>query len=1700
MDKWEGPAKFYHENGALSADGNYKNDLKDGPWKYYSNEGRYTGTTSYKDELRNGFFEIYFENGKLQQRGAMTNDLKSGEWEFYHENAQLSQEGNYKDDLGHGDFVYYHPNGNLYKAGRIENGNNIGPWKFYHENGNIKSTGNYVEGLNTGEWKYYHENGALSSIGMYENGNSVGLWKYYYDNGQLKKEGPEFSDDPYDLWVYFDEKGRKESEGYWKNGKEQGPWTFYDSLGNGKDYKYNLGKVLNFSTLYDSANHAAERGDFKVARTLINEAKKKYKQEFGPDDIKRSDIYSLTADYYFEKKEFDKAIIYYQKALDHVLTHHADTSSWYTANLSSIGLCYFDLLDYDKAASTYSIVVDLIKQRKDGLTSEVYATNVRNWTNSLKRGGHPGEALAILTKEQEYRIQHADQKKNIASNYIGMIDYAFDLDSTTYCMAIADSLIRYAENNDLVKHWTYPYAFYYKGILYRDEAQYDSARVNFQKAIDGYRFMGDTVYTQFIYSQIQIGNNYYGNYDYQQSLKHYSVALATCEEHELFDSWVYPEALHAMAKQNWSQSNTPVAYDYYSQTLKLFEKTNDMNNISASHLGIGLCLADMGIENYEDADYHYNEAQKAVANTGSYNNNYANAGVIYTRFLRNQMIDLDKSINVIRQVLSYNLKYGSPNQGYLASSYYELGESLRKLQQFDFALYYLDKTNQILEKDPTIDIQTYEESLRAIADIYETREEDYQKAQVFNLKALAVVEKYLGKESTLYPNILADVAANFSLQENNPTSILYYQESLDLKAKLYSKNDYSYLHTLVSLGNAMVENSQLAEGLAKLILARKSYEENGDELHRDYIRCLDYLGEAYEENGETELAEETFLKNLRIARKIYGEGHPEYAVYLRYTGQFFSRQNQYDLAYYYTKPAIDIIEKTYGKGLRYAWYAETMSWIHYNREEFTQSIELRETAADIYLEAASNSEYVDALYALGGIYRSMGQYQNSLDAYKKCSDVILKTEGRYSYYMTQAMMEFANTYLAWRKPSQALVYLDQIRNLYDSLGVNRWNYADLHDTFGLINYLLGRYDIAQRHFEEAINITDSIWGNESPRALLYRNNMAHNYMYRDDFETAEKLWLLAGRQYNKAEEGDLTRVKWLDNLAALYLAWNKMDLAERYWNEVIEILLKRITDDFPYLSESGKVAFWDAYNEDFEYYNSYALKASQSGNQRAIGQMYDNQLQTKSILLSTSSKERRRILNSGDSTTINNYLEYIQLKEQLARYYGFLKEQLAADNIDIPSLEQQSGRFEKVLSIDAETLGQEEKASTIRWRNIQRSLKEGEATVEIIRFRYFHKKVTDSVIYVALILTPQTRNQPLMVVLPNGNELEDRFVKAYKTSIQFRLADERSYTQFWEKIDVELKGVNKIYLASDGVFNQINIGTLLRNDGTYVRDTYDIRLLTSTRDVLLLQEESKKRSRNTAFLFGFPKYDLAHSNIEDMLIERGISRGTHIERALDLSRFGFSELPGTKNETEEITRILEQNNWEPNLYLANNALEEELKSVSNPTVLHIATHGFFLDDPKGGEDSMELGVRTDVSRENPLLRSGLLLTGAAQTARGETNPGIENGIFTAYEAMNLNLSETELVVLSACETGRGEIKNGEGVYGLQRAFQIAGARAIIMSLWKVDDNATQLLMTEFYKAWLSGLSKNEAFRRAQDYVRNEFNHPYYWGAFVLIGA
>jgi CHAT domain-containing protein len=316
----------------------------------------------------------------------------------------------------------------------------------------------------------------------------------------------------------------------------------------------------------------------------------------------------------------------------------------------------------------------------------------------------------------------------------------------------------------------------------------------------------------------------------------------------------------------------------------------------------------------------------------------------------------------------------------------------------------------------------------------------------------------------------------------------------------------------------------------------------------------------------------------------------------------------------------------------------------------------------------------------------------------------------------------------------------------------------------------------------------------------------------------------------------------------------------------------------------------------------------------------------------------------------------------------------------------------------------------------------------------------------------------------------------------------------------------------------VALGDVAASDGRLLMEKYDLRIVSSTKDIL--RDPRKTTSSDIAVLVGNPAFDFDDAQ-ERAAIEslHAADAAAHVApelraevsslRSCDLEGAALKPLPGTQVEVEEISSLLEKQRWRVQVYTQQKALKETVMEVKGPRVLHLATHGFFEPDQQKAEQRETDQHSTNeqpASVEDPMLRSGLFFAGANRGLSGHaTAADLDDGVLTAYEASQIDLQGTELVVLSACETGLGEVAAGEGVFGLRRALQVAGADSVLMSMWAVPDKETQELMALFYEKWLAGKDKHVALREAQLEMRARVkarygeDRPQYWGAFVIVG-
>jgi CHAT domain-containing protein len=420
------------------------------------------------------------------------------------------------------------------------------------------------------------------------------------------------------------------------------------------------------------------------------------------------------------------------------------------------------------------------------------------------------------------------------------------------------------------------------------------------------------------------------------------------------------------------------------------------------------------------------------------------------------------------------------------------------------------------------------------------------------------------------------------------------------------------------------------------------------------------------------------------------------------------------------------------------------------------------------------------------------------------------------------------------------------------------------------------------------------------------------------------------------------------------------------------------------------------------------------------------------------------------------------------------------------------------LARDSKAYGDFSRNLRITWQDVQGKLDEDDIAVEFLDFPLYG---TDSTMYVALTLK-KDYDSPRMIHLFEKGQLDSVPEGSLYT-------DTDLYSLVWKPLESELSGVKDIYFSPSGELHRIGIEYLPVSATENICDRYALHRLSSTRQLALIQSDTEGEAR---VLYGDLDYDKATA-----MGRNSASTGSRkriykkapraIVDSLDL-RGALSRLPYTKKETEKIAKGMKRSKVPCILYTDKDGTEESFKLLdgTRPRILHIATHGFYLTKQEAVESNFArprlLEAEHDYREDKPMTRSGLLLSGCRPALNHDTIPeGVEDGILTAQEISHLDLRGLDLVVLSACQTGLGDIASGEGVFGLQRGFKSAGAKTIVMSLWKVDDNATMDLMVSFYGHYLKGMSKEESFRQAREELRQKSEPGRVrpdWAAFVML--
>lgn len=1007
---------------------------------------------------------------------------------------------------------------------------------------------------------------------------------------------------------------------------------------------------------------------------------------------------------------------------------------------------------------------------------------------------------------------------------------------------------------------------------------------------------------------------------------------------------------------------------------------------------------------------------------------------------------------------------------------------------------------------------------------------NFAEAEKFFREALRNLDKNNSGQVKKYGEYLQHLAISLSEQHKHDEAIRVLDEVVQGSVPEYA--------LAIRKGNVLLNAGDKTRSLQYYKKAVELISASGKTFGPDWVTAMNGVGSVYTIAGKINPADSVFGKIVSAYRegKSLRDGNfpvvlVNYSSIRQMQGQF---QASYDLLFeaatflkkqagansvaYATilenlahlninrgvltlaKPQIDsalfLFEKLNGaKSPAFAAAQITLARYHQHAGDFPSAEPCFKKAYFLFqdLKTATTSEKVRATNGLAIFYQTMGNYEAAEPLFKESVALLERSDERATAEYSTTLQNLATLYQFQGKLTEASALLEKTLEIDQKVfGDNHPQYAIALKNLGVLYQKQGKLNNAQLLLERALQVTENVHGKDHPSYAVTISNLAALYQDQGKYKEAERSWqqsVVLRKKLLGEEHPDYARS--LYGLANIHFAQGNLDQAGDFFSVVTKQYLKQIRENFPSMSEKEKGAFYLKIKPVFEGYQDFCIQYFRKTPQapkaaEILSQLYNVQLATKAILLNSSAKVRQQILASQDATVVASYKQWLELKETIGRYYTLTSEERKGHE-KISVLQERANDLEKSLSRSSSAFKNQFAQQELDAAAIRNALKPGEAAVEIMRVRKKFKE--DSVYYVGLILRPEL-SSPALIIWPDGARLENRFYKYYRNTIKFHLVDTLSYNRFWKPLTKELQGVDHVYVSSDGIFNKVNL-TSLQNpkNQKWVIDDFKLSLVSNTKEIAERTADDHSVTKDV-HLYGYIDFNLnmdqtQHHTTHPNLLTRN---------------FGFSGdipvLPGTNKEVDEIQNILKTASWNVAIHKMADATEESVKKIHNPKILHVATHGFFMNDVDLlDSDDDESGKFL----KNPLLRSGLLLAGAGVKEDDKDATVVEDGILTAYEAMNLTLDNTDLIVMSACETGLGEIRNGEGVYGLQRSFLVAGASAVMMSLWQVDDTATQELMVKFYSNWMSGDHKMDAFRKAQLSMKEKYQSPFYWGAFIMVG-
>jgi CHAT domain-containing protein/tetratricopeptide (TPR) repeat protein len=1046
-------------------------------------------------------------------------------------------------------------------------------------------------------------------------------------------------------------------------------------------------------------------------------------------------------------------------------------------------------------------------------------------------------------------------------------------------------------------------------------------------------------------------------------------------------------------------------------------------------------------------------------------------------------------------------------QLYLAQSYMYLGEVQLADSMYKIAIEdYLIVDN---DYDPA-----YESCLRDYA-YFMMDQKKYAEAETVLLEGLEETAGVKGENSAAYAYSLTTLGDLYYSENNYVEAEEKLKEAIAIFDKTSKREgvfyDYGYANELLASTYTCIEKYDLAIDLYKSSMDR--YKKTDGENNRAYVGTMMELALIYEVVARYKEAEDLCLKGLAIEKSISGDRSEEYSDILESMASLAMEQGEYEKSekLYFQTLAI----KESGKFSANMTYFG-LSTLYQAMADFASAEEMifKALASDI-VSTSDSSDYISDLGILANNYTLTGNYNKAEALYKQVASSSKIRAGAQSTEYAIDIDNLANLYIITDRDKLAEpLTLQAMEIKKKNMGEWSKDVAYSLNNLSRIYESLHDYQKAESYEKQAVEIYRKTLGEKNTDFCDAVESLAVIYKEEGKYNEAEEALKSMRDSFRKiVGENHPYYIHTIWNLADIYELTGRQDSAEAIYNKVNENLAGQVRKNFSYMSGKEKEEFIASINESFSDINSFIYRR-RFKNPSITGKAYDNQLALKGIVLQSSKALRQAVNNSGDSALIVLYDSFsvtnklLQQQEQLRADQRWLK----CDSLENLSVVMEKDLNKKVKSLpgnyDISGLG-----NTFTWKDVQNSLGAKEAAIEFISFNVNDLKDTsDNILYCALILRPGMK-QPEMIPMFNEDDMKS-LMKRNRSSDDAVTADNlyrlpsndqenNLYSMVWKPLEGFLTGVETIYYSPCGMLNIVSFDAIPCSKNMYLSDKYKLISVTSTREVINKYNEIFNSAGNPKTIFyGGINYDSDTTTMKSQNLRfagRGNTRGNRYLTADSLRGGTFMYLDGTLREVQKIGSLLEEYKINKVTLTGDEATEESFKSLNNlssPSCIHIATHGFFFPSVSAGSRQSNVYRSSD----NPLFRTGLIFAGGNHAWKNQPLPrNVEDGILLASEVSEMYLPNTQLVVLSACETGLGEIKGTEGVFGLQRAFKMAGVNYLIISLWQVPDYQTSELMDKFYESWLSGKAIHDSFRQAQSFMKTKYrDNPSAWAAFTLI--